>query len=135
MDIKLGSNGIVFNGYDLQMTQSSDEFLAQRLTITFKTTLGKWFLNTKLGVDYFGKVFGKNRSKTAIDLMLKKVIESDYMVDKIISFTSTVDNTVRSYSCEFTVKVIGTKEEIQLKILTTSSGFRILTKENQYILV
>ena len=133
MDYKLVNGKLNLLGGDLQLTSDYFDSVAQRLYIRLKSNYGKWFLDTEYGVDYYGKVFGKVRNKTRIDLLIKDEILKEQNVVRITRFNSRIDNSTRNYSCEFTVQLVGITAETQYRIITTQNGFALLTQNDKYI--
>jgi len=134
VDIKLVNGKVGFNGTDLLLTSDHLESVGQRLYIRLKSTYGKWFLNTEYGVDWFGKIFGKVKNKTRIDMLLKDEILKEGYVEKIESFKSSISPTTRAYSCTFKVKITNISTVQEFKIITTQNGFSLLTDNNKLIL-
>lgn len=107
MDLLLDPNthDLVFvNGQSL-VTQTQAEVVAQRLKITLYTFLGEWFLDTSIGVPYFQQIFGKGRTKSAVDVIFQRFISNDPGVIEIREFQSTLSPQGRGYSMTFTVRV------------------------------
>ncbi|HET8689636.1 MAG TPA: hypothetical protein VFM18_23755, partial [Methanosarcina sp.] len=46
--------------------------------------------DTTIGVDYFGQVFGKNRSLETIDALIQSQILAEQDVKKLSTYTSTL---------------------------------------------
>lgn len=105
MDIKLDSNGDVafVNGESL-VTSIGAEDLAQRLLIRLRTFQGEWFMDTTYGIDWWNKVFGKNRSKASVDAIIQSEIAKEPDVVQIINYTSSVANEV--FKCVFSIRTI-----------------------------
>ena len=118
MDILLNDDhDISFNGKDFKLTASVDQSLAQRLKIKLLTFYGEWFLDSTEGIDYYGSIFGKNRSKQAIDtLFMNKILEEDD-VTAISSFESSINKETREYSLSFSVLTTDTSEAIPVGII------------------
>lgn len=117
MDILLDDrHDLDFDGYDLKLTTSKDVSLKQRLVIKLLTFRGEWFLDRSVGVDYFGSILGKNRSKEAIDSIFQKAILEERDVKSIVSFSSSVDKTTRDYKLNFEVMADGATESIPINI-------------------
>lgn len=135
MDIKLTNGRLNLVGGDFLLTESYEVSVAQRIQIRLKTTLGKWFLDTQYGVDYFGEVFGKNRVKTRVDNIIINEIEKDVNVLSVKSFNSNIDKKTRRYSAEFKVKLRNAPTKKVFKILTDGSGFSITTENDKYLAV
>lgn len=107
MDLLLDPNShdIVFvNGFP-SVTQSQGEIVAQRLKIALYTFLGEWFLDETIGVPYFQQIFGKVRSKSAIDVIFQNIISNDEGVVEIREFTSSMSSGDRGYTMTFKVRV------------------------------
>lgn len=128
MDIKLTSSGLVF-GNDFALTETLDEKVAQRLVVRLRTYVNTWFLDLDYGVDWFGKVFGKGRSRLAVDTLLKTEILKELYVNNIISYQSTLVG--RQYSATFSVKLIDVTVPtvVTLSLLVNEDGVQI-TDEN-----
>lgn len=107
MDLLLDplTHDIVFVNGQTTVTKTQSEIVAQRLKITLYTFLGEWFLDTDVGVPYFQQVFGKVRSKAAIDTVFQNIIAADPGVVEIREFTSSMSAGDRGYSMTFKVRV------------------------------
>ena len=115
-------------GYlDLDFINTVDKELMQKLFIRLKSFQRDLFWNTKYGIDYIKDVFGKNREKSTVDIILKNEIMKEPMISKIESFESEIGNY--SYACKFSVKAINEKQTITYYILTNEDGV-ILTDSN-----
>lgn len=108
---------------DLAITDSSSEDLMQRLFLRLKAYPRDLFWDVNYGIDYLNTVFGKNRPKSTVDIVLRNEILKDVMVESIDYFESEVVNY--TYACQFRVKV---RDE------ETLSTYYILTNENGVIL-
>lgn len=128
MDIKLTADGLAF-GNDLALTETLDEKVAQRLVVRLRTYVNTWFLDLDYGVDWFGKVFGKGRSRLAVDTLLKTEILKELYVNNLISYQSTLVG--RQYSATFSVKLIDVTipTVVTLSLLVNEDGVQI-TDEN-----
>lgn len=105
MDIKLdeATGDIKLINGDASVTEIGADDLAQRLQIRLKTFQGEWFMDTDLGIDWWGKVFGKNRSKTAVDAIIQAAILQEPDVLQIVDYTSSI-STDRVFSCSFRIR-------------------------------
>lgn len=104
MDIKLDEDGDIYlvNG-DAQTTSVGAEDLAQRLRIRLNTFQGEWFMDNTLGIDWWNRVMGKNRSKMAVDALIQDAILKEPDALQIVSYTSSI-STNRKFSCSFSVR-------------------------------
>lgn len=107
MDLLLDpvTHDLVFVNGQATVTYTQSEIVAQRLKITLSTFLGEWFLDTTIGVPYFQQIFGKGRSKAAVDVIFQRIIAADPGVIEIREFSSVIDNQGRGYEMVFTVRV------------------------------
>lgn len=112
---------------DLKLTEDDAEELMQRLVLRFKTYPRDLFWNVNYGIDYLNSVFGKNRPKTTVDIIVKNEILKEPMVEKIENFESEIINY--SYSCKFSVKLRYEEVVSNLYLLTDENGL-ILTNED-----
>lgn len=107
MDLLLDpvTHDLVFVNGQATVTYTQSEIVSQRLKITLSTFLGEWFLDTTIGVPYFQQIFGKGRSKSAVDVIFQRIIAADPGVIEIREFSSVIDNQGRGYEMVFTVRV------------------------------
>ena len=99
----LNFGDVVYDNTTVTVTGSSAESVAQRLTVKLNTFLGEWFLNTTTGVPYYQQIFGKVRSKAAIDIIFQQQISSEPGVLEITDFFSDISSG-RTYSLSFRVR-------------------------------
>jgi hypothetical protein len=123
MDILLSPSGIVFDG-NIRLTTSLTQAVAQRLYVRFKTHTESWWLNLDYGVNYFDDFFGKGKSKTGLDALVRTIITQDQYVETIRTFNSKIVG--RNYSCYFEVSVYGdTTDYATMNMLLTESGIQL----------
>lgn len=130
MDIKY-SNGLQLVNGSLVTTESLADKVRQRLFVRLRTFINTWFLNLDYGVDYFGSVFGKGRTKAAVDAIMRIEIEKEKYVGSISSFSSTLVN--RQYSLRFSVNVTDQAQPVNITLLMTNDDL-FLTDQNGNIL-
>lgn len=112
---------------DLDITSSSSDDLMQRLFLRLKTYPRDLFWNIGYGIDYLNTIFGKNRPKATVDIILKNEINKEPMVASIEYFESEIVNY--TYACKFRVKVINEVTTLTYYILTNENGV-ILTNQD-----
>lgn len=105
MDLLLDSdNDLVFVNGSASVTPDRAGAVQQRLKVKLLSFLGEWYLDTSYGIPYFQQIFGKGRSKGAIDSILQqKILEEDGVL-RITKFESSL-STSRTYSLVFAVVV------------------------------
>ena len=125
MDIRLSS---LLDGSGFTVTESLQEKVAQRLFVRFNTHVNTWMLNLDYGVDWFGRVFGKGRSRAAVDALMTETILAEPYVTSVVSFSSKLVG--RTYSLTFSVTTPDVAEEpISFSMLLNEDGVT-LTNEN-----
>lgn len=112
---------------DLDITKSSAEDLMQRLFLRLKAYPRDLFWNINYGIDYLNTVFGKNRPKGTVDIILRNEILKEPMVEVIDYFESEIFNY--TYACKFRVKLRFEPTVVTYYILTNENGV-ILTNES-----
>lgn len=112
---------------DIDLVQSSDEVLMQRLFVRFKTFPRDLFWNLNYGIDYISDVFGMNRPKSSVDALIRLEIAKEPMVESIVDFESAIISY--NYSCNFSVKLKGESVITLFHVLTNESGIT-LTNES-----
>ena len=82
---------------------ASGETATQAVGVRLKLILGEWFLDTRLGVDYFGMAFVKNPNLAAIEAMLQAAILDTPGIARIVSYAQVFDRTARQLSITCTL--------------------------------
>lgn len=118
-----GGDGLV----DLAIIQTPSEDLMQRLFLRFKTYPRDLFWNINYGIDYLNTVFGRNRPKSSVDIIIRNEINKEPMVESIDYFESEIFNY--TYACKFRVKVVDEPTILTYYILTNENGV-ILTDQD-----
>ena len=124
---------LVFNEGDLVITSTTEEDLMQRLFTRFKTYLKDLYWNQGYGIDYLNNVFGDNRRKSSVDLIVRSEILKEELVAELMDFESLIINY--SYSCKFTVRSVVEEQIITYYILTTENGVIISDENNNEMLI
>ena len=124
---------LVFNEGDLVITSTTEEDLMQRLFTRFKTYLKDLYWNQGYGIDYLNSVFGDNRRKSSVDLIVRSEILKEELVAELMDFESSIINY--SYSCKFTVRSVVEEQIITYYILTTENGVIISDENNNEMLI
>ncbi len=104
---------------DLDFITATPDKLMQRLFLRLKAYPRDLFWNTSYGIDYLNSIFGRNRPKQSVDVILMGEIDKEPLVKEITYFESEVENY--TYGCKFSVKAIDDD---------TVSTFYLLTNEN-----
>lgn len=99
-DIDIDSSG------KIQLLNTVQEDVRQRLDIQHNTWQGEWFLDTSFGVPYRQQILGKGLSKDEIDALYVSIINADEDVINIKSFFSRYNPVEREYSLRYEVNTI-----------------------------
>ncbi len=114
-DLRLTTDTHDLDLTNLQVSLTDDtdgESLAQRLKINLLANLGEWVFNENLGVPYLRSSIDQTqifiltdgvKDIGIIDGILREKILSVPGVKQLVSFTSSIDKTTRTYSFEFSV--------------------------------
>lgn len=124
---------LVFSDGDLVITSTTQEDLMQRLFTRFKTYKSDLYWNQGYGIDYMNNVFGDNRRKSSVDLIVRSEILKEELVAELMDFESSIINY--SYSCKFTVRSVVEEQIITYYILTTENGVIISDENNNEMLI
>jgi len=101
-DIKLtDGHDLDLSTGDIQLIRGRDE-TAQRLTISFGTYLGEWFLDSRVGVPYFQTIFAKGTPTSEIEDIFRQVLEKDDGIDQVSELVVEYDAATR----DLTVSVV-----------------------------
>lgn len=92
-DIKLNSShDIDFNNF--RLTEDNSESVAQKTKIRLLRHFGEWFLDTTLGIDYFGVVLRKGTPKSAIDIIFIEEILNTVGITSVDAYESDITSGV-----------------------------------------
>lgn len=100
MDLKLDASG------DLELVDgefsltSGAEAIAQELRQRLLFFLGEWFLDVRLGVDYFGTILVKNPNMSRVNQLYRAVIIGTDGIKSIRSLDFDFDSATRALSME-----------------------------------
>ena len=96
-DLDLSSNDLALTG------DASGETATQAVGVRLKLILGEWFLDTRLGVDYFGTAFVKNPNLAAIEAMIQAAILDTPGIARIVSYAQVFDRAGRQLTVTCTL--------------------------------
>ncbi len=101
--IDFTTNNLAIENGDFVLVKDADE-VAQSLTIRLKMATGEWFLDNRIGTNYFGKILKKSANEQEIATELRRVIQETQGVNSITSYSQTRIN--RKLNVNFTVSTI-----------------------------
>lgn len=89
--------------FDLRLSDTSSEALAQKLRLRLSMVQGEYFLDTTIGIPYTTRVLVKAPDKVIIDAYFKREILRTAGVAEIKSYSSVYNASARSLQISFTV--------------------------------
>lgn len=119
MDLKIDLNtrDLVFTDGDLSII-SGLEATQQRLQVKLLFFFNEWFLDTTLGLDWFGTVYIKSPDQTLIDNMILVSITDDPSIISVLEYSSSYNILYRRLTIALKVQaiegVININEVIQI---------------------
>lgn len=105
-DLALDQSGDLVVDPDFALVTGRDS-VVQRIRLRLYLVRGSWYLDTSEGVPWFQTIMVKAPDVPAIDALLRAEIASVPGVDSLVSFESSFDNEVRTYTATFRVEVAG----------------------------
>jgi hypothetical protein len=103
-DLQLDDNGDILVTNDALTLVDGDAAIRQHLTIRLRFFLGEWFLDSRLGVPYFGSVLVKNPNLVLVRGIMRQAILSTPGVASLERFDFTYTNATRKMELDFTVR-------------------------------
>ncbi len=82
---------------------ASGETATQAVGVRLKLILGEWFLDTRIGMDYFGTAFVKNPNLAAIEAMIQAAILDTPGIARIVSYSQVFDRAGRQLTVTCTL--------------------------------
>lgn len=82
------------------------EYLLQKISIRLQFFFGEWFLDTSLGVPFYSVMSSKKPDIPELDAMIKRTILATDGVLELLSYSSSFDNSARTFSVETQIKTI-----------------------------
>ena len=99
------TNDLLIDPTTLDLKWATDvSYIVQKLKIRLQWFNEEWYLDTRLGIDWFGDVLIANPRIVFIDGKIKDVIKGTPGVLSLLSYTSTFDRAARTFSVTFEVK-------------------------------
>jgi hypothetical protein len=115
-DFTLDASGdLDFSGNGMNLIESNQVSLRQRLYIRFNVWTGDWYFDESFGFPY-RTFISKKTMKAVLDNRIKSTVRLEPDVISIVDFRSVMTVTSRSYECYFTVTT-REGEEINLAFL------------------
>jgi hypothetical protein len=107
IDIKLDdiTHDLMVVQYDLVLV-NKEEQVRQAIKMRLLAILSEWFLDTRVGLNYFEIICAKNPDLALIDSLFKATIVETTGVNELMSYTSILDRANRKLSVTFQVNTV-----------------------------
>jgi hypothetical protein len=129
-DIKFDGD-VSFKAGQLVLTNTMQDKVRQRLYVRLKTFLGTWAYNLDYGTDYFGSVFGKGRTKSAVDSIMRIEIMKEKYVETLTSFSSKLVG--RKYTLTFSVIATDISQPVTITLLLNNDGLYLTNESGNFL--
>lgn len=106
-DLRLNTTDydLAFDGEDFAAVDGRPA-IAQELHIILRTYRGEWRLDEREGIDFFGRITGKNTSQVIRDAEIKRAISRAESIGDIVDYEVTLDATSRELDVDFSVRTL-----------------------------
>lgn len=111
MDIEINLNpasltftDIVFQANGDFATVDGSLGILQNILQTLKVYLGEWYLNTNIGLDYYGQILVKNPKQSAIDAIFINAILGVAGVQQLNSYSFSPNFITRQLTVSFSAQ-------------------------------
>ena len=102
-DLKINKDGLLeLVSGDLSCVDEDNQ-IEQSVRILLRTFQGEWFLDNRIGIDYFNKVFIKNPNLDDIQQDITNKVLSLDGVQSIIDYSQYLDSAKRQLNLSFNV--------------------------------
>ena len=109
-DLALDIEGDLLVTDDALSLVEGDDALVQNLVIRFQLFLGEWFLDTRIGVPYFGEILIKNPDLSRVRGIFRQVVLTTSGIESIEEFNLNFERSDRKLTVAFRARK--TDEEI-----------------------
>jgi hypothetical protein len=100
-DLKLDANGDVAIESGGGVVVSGRDAIAQRLRVRLRMFRGEWYLDERLGIDYFGQVLVKSPDLQVVASIIRRAILTTEGVIRLTSYAQSLDKGSRRLSVTF----------------------------------
>jgi len=100
-DIALDSDGDLLITNDALVLVEGDDAIVQQLVIRFQFFLGEWFLDTRIGIPYFGEILIKNPDLSRVRAIFKQTVLTTPGIASLEEFSLVVDGSTRKATVTF----------------------------------
>lgn len=97
-DLDLTSGGLALTD------DASGQTAAQGVAVRLKLFQGEWFLDTRIGVDYWGTILKKNPNLADIEAAIRSAILATPGVSHIVNYVQVLDRASRTLAIAAEIK-------------------------------
>lgn len=104
VELDKDTHDLLISNRDLVVIQDTTNAIVQRLIVKLQFFKGEWFLNKQFGIPYNQTIFTKGVTKAQVDSIFRNKILSTPGVVELITFSSTLNTSNRSYTSSFSCR-------------------------------
>lgn len=105
LELVQSTNDLKFADRDLS-TVAGSLLVTQRLQVALQLFKGEWFLDADAGIPWYQEILEKGVPVTVVDSILRKQILATEGVNRILTYSSSIDAETRIISVAFTVDTV-----------------------------
>jgi hypothetical protein len=94
------SGDLVIEGGDLKLLEGIDS-IVQDIAVRLQFFQGEWFLDTRIGIPYFGSILVKNPDLGVVRFLLRSTVSSTPGITNITRFDLDFDAATRVLRVDF----------------------------------
>ena len=100
-DLALDNTGDLLVESDALSLVEGDDAIVQQLTVRFRFVLGEWFLDTRIGIPYFGDILIKNPELSRVRAIFQETVLTTPGVASLEEFNLTFEAAARKLVVSF----------------------------------
>lgn len=95
--LDVATHDLVINNFNFELTEDTDESVAQRWKIRLLFFKGEWFLNENFGIPYYQDILKKQSDLTIPDVIFRQHTLQTPGIEELLEYSSTFDGTLRKF--------------------------------------
>jgi hypothetical protein len=108
---------LALSNFQLRLTSTLTEYMAQKIENVLMTFAGEWFLDYTIGIPYFDRVLIKTANINSVRNIFLIAITDIPEVEKVLEFVVDYVSTTREYSISFKIKARNLTDPVENTIL------------------
>jgi hypothetical protein len=111
-DVFLNASHDLDKTFGIRLTSSLPEYVRQKLTQRLRFFLGEWFIDRRLGVPYWTRVFISNPDLSLLTSLYRQVILKTRGVGGVENLVLTFDRRTRTLTTSFVAVCVDTLDKV-----------------------